>query len=321
MLPETAALTLRDRDGSASFRRGLRHLSASDWASSTVTGMTRPLRLEFPGALYHVTSRGNRSKPIYHDDADRRLWLEVLAQVCERHHFVIHSFCQMTNHYHLLVETVEPNLSRGMRQLNGLYSQLINRRHKLVGHLFQGRYHALLIQKERHLWEVSRYIVLNPLRAKMVASPDEWQWSSHHYLIGAGPPPAWFERDWLLSRFGNTPASAVSTYQAFVLAGVGQDSPLAAIRHQILLGDDHFVSSHQRLQRAAEFVEATKTERRAVALSLAEYQARYADRDEGMARAYRSTAFTMPQIAHAFGVSTKTVSRAVAAFEKLELQD
>jgi putative transposase len=277
--------------------------------------MTRPLRLEFPGALYHVTSRGNRRNPVYRDDADRRAWLDVLGRVCERHHFVIHSFCQMTNHYHLLIETVEANLSQGMRQLNGVYTQYFNWRHSLVGHLFQGRYKAILVQKESYLLELSRYIVLNPLRAKLVTSLDDWQWSSH-YFAGQEHPPSWLERDWLLSRFGNARSAAVSAYQAFVLAGIGEASPLAATRHQILLGDDAFVSEHQQLQRSEELVEVVRTERRAVALSLAEYQARYADRGEAMARAYLSTAFTMPQIACAFGVSAKTVSRAVAAFEK-----
>ena len=278
--------------------------------------MTRPLRLEFPGALYHVTSRGNRCNAIYRSESDRHLWMEVLAQVCERHNFIIHSFCQMTNHYHLLVETVEANLSQGMRQLNGLYSQVINRRHELVGHLFQGRYKAILIQKESHLLEVSRYIVLNTVRANMVNSLDEWQWSSHHFLIGRKRHPKWFQRDWLLSQFGSSGAEAVSAYQAFVLAGVGQASPLAATRHRILLGDEDFVSTHQQRQQAAEFMEVPKTERRAVALPLAEYQAKYSSRDEAMVRAYQSTAFTMSQIAQVFCVSTKTVSRAVAAAER-----
>ena len=293
----------------------LRNLSASEYPSGTVTGMTRPLRLEFPGALYHVTSRGNRRNPIYRDDADRRAWLDVLGRVCERHHFIIHSFCQMTNHYHLLVETVEANLSQGMRRLNGVYTQHFNWRHSVVGHLFQGRYKAILVQKQSYLLELSRYIVLNPLRAKLVSSLDDWQWSSH-YFVGQEYSPSWLDRDRLLSRFGDGHTAAVSAYQAFVLAGVGRASPLGATRHQILLGDEDFVSEHQQLQRSEEFVEAARTERRAVALSLAEYQARYADRAEAMARAYLSTAFTMPQIAGAFGVSAKTVSRAVAAFEK-----
>ena len=278
--------------------------------------MTRPLRLEFPGALYHVTSRGNRRNPIFQDDADRRAWLDVLGRVCERHHFVIHSFCQMTNHYHLLIETVEANLSQGMRQLNGLYTQHFNWRHSHVGHLFQGRYKAILVQKESYLLELSRYIVLNPLRAKMVSSLDDWRWSSHHYFVSQEYPPSWLERDWLLSRFDNAHTAAVSAYQVFVLEGIDGINPLTAIRHQILLGDDAFVSEHQRSQRSEELVEIVRAERRAVALSLTEYQVRYADRAEAMARAYLSTAFTMPQIACAFGVSVKTVSRAVAAFEK-----
>ena len=113
--------------------------------------MTRPLRIEFPGALYHVTGRGDRLNSIYRDVTDRYMWLEVLGLVCTRFHFVIHAYCQMTNHYHLLVETLAGNLAQGMRQLNGIYSQRVNRRHRLVGHVFQGRYHAVLVQKEAHL--------------------------------------------------------------------------------------------------------------------------------------------------------------------------
>lgn len=279
--------------------------------------MTRPLRLEFPGALYHVTSRGNRRNDIYWDDDDRSAWLEVLALVCERHQCVIHSFCQMTNHYHLLIEAVEANLSRAMRQLNGVYTQHFNRRHHLVGHLFQGRYKAILVQKENYLLELSRYIVLNPLRAKMVSFLDDWRWSSHYYLARERCTPAWLEHDWLLSHFGSTYEAAVSAYQAFIAAGINQANPLTATRHQLLLGDDAFVSQHQQLQRSENLVETVRTERRALALSLPDYQTRFANRDEAMARAYLSTAFTMAQIASAFGVSAKTVSRAVAAQDKV----
>ena len=277
--------------------------------------MTRPLRLQLPGALYHVTARGNRRAPIYRHDADRLVWLAMLALVCERHNFVIHSFCQMTNHYHLLVETPEANLSKGMRQLNGMYSQYFNRRHELVGHLFQGRYKAILVQMESHLLELSRYLVLNPLRAKVVSSLDDWHWSSHRYLVGQDEPPRWLACGRLLSQFGATRSDAVAGYLAFVAAGMGKTSPLAATRHQILLGDDDFVAMHQRAQGVEAFIEASRAERQAIALPLAEYRARYADRNEAMARAYLSTAFTMPQVASEFGVSTKTVSRAVAQFK------
>ena len=140
--------------------------------------MARPLRLEFAGALDHVTSRGDRREAIYHDESDRGAWLEALGNVCERFNWVVHAYCQMTNHYHLLVETVEGNLSKGMRQLNGVYTQYFNRRHGLVGHLYQGRSKAILVQKETYLLELPRYVVLNPLRAGMVKSPENWPWSS-----------------------------------------------------------------------------------------------------------------------------------------------
>jgi REP element-mobilizing transposase RayT len=135
--------------------------------------MTRPLRLEFSNALYHVTSRGDRREDIFLSDDDRNDWLEVLGNVCTRFNWVVHAFCQMTNHYHLLVETVDGNLSGGMRQMNGEYTQRFNRRHSLVGHLFQGRYKAILVQKEAYLLELTRYVVLNPLRANMMESLEK----------------------------------------------------------------------------------------------------------------------------------------------------
>ena len=280
--------------------------------------MTRPLRLEFAGALYHVTSRGDRRGAIYRDDTDRPAWQEVLALVCERYHFVVHSFCQMSNHYHLLVETVEANLSQGMRQLNGVYTQHFNRRHKLVGHVLQGRYKAILVQKETYLLELARYIVLNPVRAHMVTSPDEWYWSSHHYFLGGAAPPCWLACGWLLSQFGDTRDEAIANYSRFVAAGMNEASPLARTCHQILLGDEAFISAHQLSQRTETPRDTPRLQRRAVTLSLEQFRARYSDRDEAMARAYLSTAFTMTHIAAVFHISSRTVSRAASAFSKAQ---
>lgn len=277
--------------------------------------MTRPLRLEAPGALYHVTARGNRRDRIFRDDTDRLVWLDMLAIVCRRHRCTTYSFCQMTNHFHLMMQTEDANLSQAMRQLNGLYSQYFNRRHGIVGHLFQGRFHAVLVQKETYLRVLCRYIVLNPVRAKMVAAVDDWQWSSHRYMISDEDAPCWLDRDWLLGQFGDSRQQAIAAYQLYLTAGLNDGSPLDAIRHRVLLGDDDFVTGQQHLQRSEEFGEATREARGAVTLTIAEYQARYGDRGEAMARAYLSTAYTMAQIAGTFGVSTRTVSRAVAAFD------
>lgn len=278
--------------------------------------MTRPLRLEFSGALYHVTSRGDHSEAIYRDERDRLAWLGILKRVCERFNFVVHAFCQMTNHYHVLIETVEGNLSQGMRQLNGLYAQYFNRRHDLVGHLFQGRYKAVLVQKERHLLELSRYVVLNPLRARMVGMLDEWPWSSHRYMIGADRAPDWLETDWLLGHFGPTRSEAVQRYQKFVMAGLGLESPLNKVSHQVLLGDEVFVERHRDVIQAAALGDVNKVQRRVGALSLEEYSSQFPDRDHAMACAYASTMYTMVEIGHFFGVSLRSVSRAVKKFEK-----
>ena len=124
--------------------------------------MARPLRIEFPGALYHLTSRGNERKKIFFRDEDRQAFLETLDGVGERFNWRCYAYCLMNNHYHLLVETLDGNLSKGMRQLNGVYTQYINRTRRRTGHLFQGRFKGILVQKEPYLLELARYIVLNP---------------------------------------------------------------------------------------------------------------------------------------------------------------
>ena len=277
--------------------------------------MTRPLRLEFPGALYHITSRGDRQKAIYLDDHDREGWLSVLARVCRRFNFIVHAYCQMTNHYHVMLETVEGNLAQGMRQLNGIYSQDFNRRHHLVGHVFQGRYKAILVQKECYLLELARYIVLNPVRAGMVNRAEEWPWSSHAAFVATSGAPAWLETDWLLSQFGPSRIEAVKAYRKFIASGMDRRSPLKETQHQLVLGNDAFVAQHSQPLGQQELTAVCRDQRRLGARSLAQYSEEYSNRDEAMARAYRSTVFAMVEIAKHFNVSYQTVSRAVKKYE------
>lgn len=277
--------------------------------------MTRPLRIEFPGALYHVTARGNQRNAIYHSNSDRYCWLDVLALVCERFNFVVHAYCQMTNRYHVLLETMEGNLAQGMRQLNGIYCQRINKRHQREGHVLQGRYHSVLVQKEAHLLELARYLVLNPVRAGFVDTPEEWHWSSYHAMLAPDRAPAWLETEWLLGQFGGVRNQAVCAYREFVSAGIANPSPLQQTRHQILLGDEAFASQNRARKANAPLVAVAKTQRRIAALTLPAYEMNFPDRDEAMARAYASTAFSMAQIGAHFGVSDKTVSRAVRRYE------
>jgi REP element-mobilizing transposase RayT len=262
-----------------------------------------------------VTSRGDRRGSIYFDDTDRLAWLDVLATVCARFNFIVHSICQMTNHYHLMVETIDGERGRGMRQLNGAYSQHFNRRHGLVGHVFQGRYKAILVQKESYLLELARYVVLNPIRAGMVDSLDDWRWSSHPYFMCAEGKPEWLEADWLLGLFGSDRQGACRAYKEFVLNGRGLLSPLREVRHQTVLGDRAFVEQHLNMAASEELGDIARTQRRSVTRSLEAYANEYSNRDEAMAQAYWSMAYSMREIARHFGTSTRTVGRAVKHFK------
>jgi REP element-mobilizing transposase RayT len=203
--------------------------------------MARPLRLEFPGALYHVTSRGNARQKIYLDEEDRRLYLDLLGKEVTQQGWRCYAYCLMDNHYHLLIETPEPNLVAGMRRLNGVYTQVFNRRQRRVGHLFQGRYKAIVVDKDAYLRELCRYIVLNPVRAKAVRSPQRWPWSSYRATVGELAAPSWLAVEEVQALF-----SGRSAYRRFVEEGIGEDSPWAGLRGQIYLGGDAFLKRMQR---------------------------------------------------------------------------
>jgi len=273
--------------------------------------MARPLRIELAGGLYHVTSRGDRREDIYLDNIDRRAWLDVFEQVCERFNWICHGWCQMSNHYHLVVETVEGNLSQGMRQLNGVYTQHVNRRYQRVGHVFQGRYKAILVEKEGYLLELSRYVVLNPVRAGIVADAGQWSWSSYAAMVGEAAAPPWLQTDWILSQFGEQRAVALARYRDFVHAGVGLPALWDELRGQIYLGSDAFLGRMQALSSDRVTAEIPHAQRRPLSKPLVAY--RQADADPGfcMAAAYASGDYTMQAIATAFGVHYATVSRAV----------
>jgi len=211
--------------------------------------MSRPLRLEFAGALYHITSRGNGRNIIYFQDDDFELFLQILGDVCEHYNWVVHAYCLMSNHYHLLVETPDANLSKGMRQLNGVFTQSINRKHRRVGHLFQGRYKAILVDKDAYLLELCRYIILNPVRARMVNSPDEWLWSSWFCMVGHIESPPWLSTDALLLQFANNRQDAIKSYIDFVQCGVGKNV-WVNLQHQVFLGDNEFVEKYQSMLKS-----------------------------------------------------------------------
>ena len=277
--------------------------------------MARPLRLELKGALYHVTSRGDGREDIFLSDQDRLAWLETLAHVCERFNWICHAYCQMTNHYHVVVETPDANLSKGMRQLNGVYTQRFNRSHQRVGHVFQGRFKAILVEKDGYLLELARYVVLNPLRAKMVRRIEEWPWSSYPATCGQMSKPDWLQTDFILSQFGMQRARAIAKYIGFVHAGKRLPSVWGQLQAQVYLGSEQFIQKMQtEVDKKPTLTEIPRAQRRALARALSDYSKAH-KRDEAIALAYLSGQHTMAKIAEHFGVHYTTVSRLVKAYE------
>jgi REP element-mobilizing transposase RayT len=169
------------------------------------------------GGVYHIVSRGNAQASIYRDEHDRLQFFECLDEALSAYAARCHAYCLMGNHYHLLVETSCPNLSLTMRQINGVYGQRYNRRHRRTGHVFQGRFSATLVDRDAYLLEVCRYIVLNPLRASLVKRPEDWPWSSHRAYLDLVTPPPFLCTSWILSVFDESGGTrARSSYARFI---------------------------------------------------------------------------------------------------------
>jgi len=273
--------------------------------------MARPLRIEFAGAVYHVTARGDRRGAIYEDDEDREGFLDVLAEVVERYSWICHAYCLMTNHYHLVLETPQGNLSRGMRQLNGVYTQASNRRHHRVGHLFQGRFKGILVDKDAYLLELGRYLVLNPVRAEMVEAPEQWRWSSYRAMIGKDPVPKWLWVDAILGQFGDSVADARRAFARFVHDRADR-SIWEGLRQQIYLGDKTFVEKMQakaKLEGDARTV--PKSQRRPPVQALAEIASNHNGRNAAISAAYATGDYSYREIAEHFKIHLATVGRIV----------
>lgn len=184
--------------------------------------MPRPPRLLVPGALYHVTTHGVANTEVFEGDSDRGLFVVVLGSVIIGFGWVCHAYCLMGNHFHLLVETPMPNLSDGMQRLNSVYAQTFNRVRGRSGHLFKARFHAVVIERESHLLEAARYVVLNPVRARICSHPGDWSWSSYRATAGLEPPSGFLTVDWLLGQLSPVRPEAVERYRRFVDEGAAR---------------------------------------------------------------------------------------------------
>ncbi|HDL85402.1 MAG TPA: addiction module toxin RelE [Candidatus Acetothermia bacterium] len=273
--------------------------------------MVRPLRLEYEGAVYHVTSRGNAREAIFLDDVDRARFLEVLGDVVARYDWICHAYCLMPNHYHLLIETPEANLSRGMHLLNGVYTQWFNHRYKRVGHLLQGRFKAILVEKQSHLLELARYIVLNPRRAKMARTVRKWPWSSYRATSGQARVPEFLTVDWILSQFDTDRERAVRAYRLFVRRKKRIDV-WEELRAGMFIGTATFVKQLKPLltEKAVD-PEIRKRERFAARPSLEDLFSDIADeatRNERIHQAVRVHHYTLKEVGDLLGLHFSTIS-------------
>lgn len=272
--------------------------------------MARPLRIQYAGALYHAFARGNNRAEIFLNDIDREAFVGNLGRVCVRFQWRVWAWCLMNNHYHLLIETLEPTLCDGMREVNGVYAQQFNRRHERVGHVFQGRYKATLVEKQTYLLELLRYIVLNPVRAKLTPTVDKWAWSSHRSILGSAYAPPWLaERD-TLRLFHHEQPAARRAYAEFVADGVNVSDPALKMPRSGFVGSEAFV------ERILKHVDRDKLSREIPLASrpaptLDSIARITADRDETIRRAFATKAYTMTEIAEFLGLNLSTVSRIV----------
>ena len=283
--------------------------------------MARPLRIEFPGAVYHVTSRGNARQAIFIYDEDRGRFLDGLSLVVERFGWVCHAYCLMANHYHLLIETPNGNLSKGMRELNGVYTQGFNQRCKRVGHLFQGRYKAIIVEKDNHLLSLCRYVVLNPVGVGLIERPEQWRWSSYRAIMGLMKRPSFLTIDWVLSQFSGRKRVAMERYKRFVIEGIGKESPWETLKGQIFWGTDEFIKQLSGLLEEKESIKEVPRAQRYVArpplteLFKGKKGKERPAEDKIIYDAYVRYGYTMKEIADHLGFHYATISRAIKQVE------
>ena len=275
--------------------------------------MARPLRIEYPGALYHVTSRGNARQKIFRNDKDRRYFVELLSSITDRFQWLCYAYCLMGNHYHLVIETREANLAKGMRQLNGVYTQKCNWRYHKTGHIFQGRYKAIIVDRDPYLLELCRYVVLNPVRAHATEKTEDWKWSSYRATAGIDDVPPFLTTDRLLAQFSTTRKRALELYRIFVAEGISGTSPWEELKGQVYLGDEHFMEKVKGLRRHDDR-EIPRRQREAakpdLSLLFANAGSKEA-RNKAIYAAHIIHRYTLQQIGDHVGLHYTTVSRIV----------
>jgi len=292
--------------------------------------MARLARVEYPGALYHVITRGNQRQRIFRDDRDREKYLEILSSLKKQYSFRIPAYVLMLNHVHLLLESGEVPLSRIMQRLGSGYTQYFNRRHQQVGHLFQGRYKAILCDKDSYLLELTRYLHLNPVRAKVVKDPVDYQWSSYGGYVAESPGQQWLDSAEVLKQFSKKIREARKLYRWFVLQGIGDGhkEEYYNVLEGRFLGDKEFAEEIKAKAEVAGSVRmkikpetllgvacAVLGRRRAEVVGASKNRERVRAREAICYVGRNRTELSVTSLAKSLGVDATCVSRSVARVE------
>jgi len=282
--------------------------------------MSRPPRIEYPGACYYLTGRALQGRKAFEDDLDYRTFEQVLSSVVHRFNWLLQSYVLMPDHYHLVVEVPEANLSKGMRQLNGVYTQHANRRHNSEGPLFHGRFKSILFEKESFLLPICRHAALNPNRLGLTKEPSTYEQSSYGALIGQKPMPDMLHPDDLYQQLSKKPKLAQAALRAFVETDQVFESPLNDRAHQVLLGTDAFVDRMQSLLlNSAKAKQAPKLAGRRKSLRVlfrGMHQMSRTERNHRITLAHLEYNYTLAEIGQHLGLHYTTVSKVVNASEK-----
>ncbi|MBO6655666.1 MAG: transposase [Pseudomonadales bacterium] len=279
--------------------------------------MSRPVRIEFPGAVYHVTSKGREGQVVFKDKEDRGVFLNVVENVVDRFGWLIHSYVLMDNHYHMVVECPEANLSKGMRQLNGVYTQHVNRRHEQEGPIFQGRFKSVLLEKKNYLLPVCRHVVINPQRAADSDNYKDYKWSSYRATAGQAKAPNFLHKDTVLSYFGKREKDAQRKFREYIKQGLGEASPLDSRKNQVLLGSAKFLNEMQPIlqgERMSKRGPKAAGRRRSLnALFKKVDDKTRMERNELIKRAHLDYGYTLMEIGDHLGLHYTTVSKVINA--------
>ncbi len=294
--------------------------------------MARPLRLERPGAVYHLSSLGNAGLNIFRGPDDSRLFLEILGETCRRFRWRCVAYCLLPDRYFLVVATQAATLSRGMRQINGRYTQAFHRRHATAGHLFQGRYRAVMVEPGSYLAGVCRDVLRAPVARGLAPEASAWRWSSYRATLRPAPGAAdtaaysgdWFDPGPLLAAYGSDSTAARARLAGEVAGNIGE-SIWAQLRHQVFLGSESFVDAMRQEARVAaaargRLAEIPRAQWQDPPPPLQSFAENAESRSEAMARAYLSGAYSQAAIADYFQVHYSSVSRAVAHYEHSKAQ-